>query len=171
MGKNILSVILLLSIVAVPVYAQSDKEVGAKNSRTLLKIPYEDREDLLHVMRNNLKNLDKMINAMADDDFESVQRIAKNMSFNKKKGKGLSRRGNAAFIAMGVKFHAEDTVAVMKAAEKKDRKAILHAMSNMVNICVSCHSAFRVMEWPNNKIYKRPDPIKLNLPKEFKVTK
>jgi len=158
-------------IAAVSVYAQSVKEAGENNSRILLKIPYKDREGLLNVMRNNLNNLNKMINAMADDDFESVQSIANNMSFNKKKGKGLSHRGNAAFIAMGVKFHAEDAVAVMKAAEKKDRKATLRAMSNMVNTCVSCHSTFRVMEWPNNKIYERPSPMKLNLPEGFKVTK
>ena len=171
MSKNIISIVLLLIFAVAPVYAQSDKEVGAKDNRILLEIPYKDREDLSHVMRNNLKNLGKMINAMADNDFKSVQKIAENMSFNKKKGKGLSRRGNAEFIAMGVKFHAEDTVAVMKAAEKKDRKATLYAMSNMVNTCVSCHSAFRVMEWPNNRIYKRPSPMKLNLPKGFKVTK
>jgi len=171
MRNNILSLIILFLIASVPAYAQSDNENIVKNNRILLKIPFEDREGLLNVMRNNLKSLNKMINAMADDDFKEVQNIAKNMSFNKKKGKGLSYRGNAAFIAMGVKFHAEDTVAVMKAAETKDRKATLRAMSNMVNTCVSCHSIFRVMEWPNNKTYKRPTPMKLNLPKEFKVTK
>jgi len=171
MNNNIISVILLLLIAAVPAYAQSDNESKVKNKRILLKIPYEDREGLLNVMRNNLKNLNKMINAMADDDFKSVQKIAKNMSFNKKKGKGLSRRGNAAFMAMGVKFHAQDTVSVMKAAETKDRKATLRAISNMVNTCVSCHSTYRVLEWPNNKVYKRPSPMKLNLPKEFKATK
>ena len=74
-------------------------------------------------------------------------------------------------MAMGVKFHAEDTIAVMKAAEKEDRKATLYAMSNMVNTCVSCHSTFKVMEWPNNKVYKRPNPMKLNLPNGFKVSK
>jgi len=171
MSKNIRSVMLLLLLAAVPSYAQSVKKAGASDSRTLLKIPYKDREGLLNVMRINLNNLNKMINAMADDDFKSVHRIAKNMSFNKKKGKGLSRRGNAAFMAMGVKFHAEDTVSVMKAAEKKDRKATLRAMSNMVNTCVSCHSTFRVMEWPNNKIYKQPSPMKLDLPEGFEVKK
>ena len=40
-------------------------------------------------MRHNLRNLNKMINAMADDDFKSVQTIAKNMSFNKKKVKAF----------------------------------------------------------------------------------
>ncbi len=171
MGKNFLSIAFLFLFVVALVHAQSDKEVGVKNERILLKIPYKDREGLLHVMRNNLKNLGNMINAMADDDFQSVQKIASNMSFNKKKGKGLSRRGNAAFAAMGVKFHAEDTIAVMKAAEKKDRKATLQAMSNMVNTCVSCHATFRLMEWPDNKTYKRPPPIKLKLPQGFKFSK
>ena len=171
MRNNILSLILFFLIASAPAYAQSNNEHIAKNHRTLLKIPFEDREGLLNVMRNNLKNLNKMINAMANDDFKEVQNIAKNMSFNKKKGKGLSHRGNAAFIAMGVKFHAEDTVAVMKAAETKDRKATLRAMSSMVSTCVSCHSTFRVMEWPNNKVYKQPSPMKLNLPNGFKVEK
>ena len=169
MNRNILIVASLLLFTAVPVYAQSSKEISEKDNRILLKIPYEDREALLHVMRNNLKNLGKMIDAVADNDFKSVRVIAKSMSFNKKKGKGLSRRGNAAFIAMGVKFHAKDTVVVMKAAEKKDRKATLHAMSDMVNSCVACHSKFRVMEWPDNKLYKRPEPKKLLLPEGFKV--
>ena len=169
MSNNILSIALLLLFATGPAYAQSDKGESAKDNRILLKIPYEDRKDLLHVMRNNLNNLGKMINAMADDDFNSVREIAKNMSFNKKKGKGLSRRGNAAFIAMGVKFHAEDTVAVMNAAKTKNRKATLAAMSNMVNTCVACHSTFRVTEWPDNKFYKRPEAKKLFLPKGFKM--
>ena len=148
---------------------QPDKAVIPKNNRILLKIPFEDRENLLHVMRNNLQNLGKMIDAMADNDLDKVKKIAGNMSFNKKKGKGLSHRGNAAFIAMGVKFHAVDTIAVMKAAETKDRNATLHAMSSMMNTCVACHSTFRVSEWPDNKHYKRPEARKLHLPEGFKV--
>lgn len=148
---------------------QSDKTVTAKNNRILLKIPFEDRENLLHVMRNNLKNLGRMIDAMANNDFDEVKKIAGNMSFNRKKGKGLSHRGNTAFIAMGVKFHAVDTIAVMKSAETKDRNATLHAMSSMINTCVACHTTFRVSEWPDNKHYKRPEARKLYLPQGFKV--
>ena len=171
MNQNIISLILFLLISAVPVYAQQDNGSNTTSSRILLKIPYKDREGLMKVMRNNLQSLNKMISAMAENDFKSVQSIAKNMSFNKKKGKGLSRRGNAAFMAMGIRFHTEDTAAIMKAAEKRDRKATLHAMANMVSTCVACHSTFRVMEWPNNKSYKRPNPMKLVLPKEFNATK
>jgi len=58
----------------------------------------------------------------------------------------------------------------MKAAERKDRKATLHSMSKMVKTCVACHSAFRVMEWPDNKTYKRPKSTKLILPKGYEIT-
>lgn len=171
MKAIILSAMLLSFIAAFPISAQSDEGLRNEGGRILLKIPFEDRENLLRVMRNNLSNLNKMIYAVAEDDFKTVQEVAEKMSFNEKKGKGLSSRGNAAFIAMGVKFHAEDTVAVVKAAEKKDRKATLHAISNMMNTCESCHSAFRVMEWPNNKVYKRPPPMKLMLPEGYNHTK
>jgi len=172
MNKNNLLILTLLLWMASPLYAQSGRDTNNTKSdnRILLKIPYEDREDLTRTMRSNLKNLGKMIDAMSNDDFKSVQEIAEQMSFNKKKGKGLSRRGNPAFTAMGVQFHAVDTIAVMKAAETKERNATLHAMSKMVDTCVVCHSTFRVMEWPDNKIYKRPEPTKLILPKGYKIT-
>ena len=172
MNKKYFIITFLLSCIMFQVHAQSDKGMKEKkpNNRILLKIPYEDREDLMRVMQSNLKKLGEMIDAMAGNDFNSVHKIAEKMSFNKKKGKGLSRRGNPAFTAMGVQFHAVDTIAVMKAAETKDRKATLHAMSKMVSTCVACHSTFRVMEWPNNKHYKRPKPTDLILPEGYKIT-
>ena len=125
--------------------AQTDSDSEAHNStsakRTLLEIPYSDREGLLRIMRGNLESLGKMIEAMSNDDFDAVQQISEKMSFNKKKGKGLARRGNKAFTAMGVQFHAVDTIAVMNAAKSKDRKATLQAMSKMVTTCVACHSS------------------------------
>ena len=171
MNKNNLLIAFVFLCAMFPAHAQSDNGIdeNISSNRTLLEIPYEDREDLLRVMRANLKNLGKMISAMADDDFKSVQEISEKMSFNKKKGKGLSRRGNPAFTAMGVQFHAIDTIAVVKSAEKKDRKATLHAMSEMVNTCVACHSTFKAMEWPDNKFYKRPEPTELILPKGYKA--
>lgn len=135
-----------------------------KDKRVLLEIPYQDREDLLRVMRKNLASLGKLIDAMANDDFESAAETADKMTFNKKKGKGLARRGNDAFTAMGVQFHAVDALEVKKAAEAKNRQRTLNAMSNMVSSCVACHATFKVVEWPDNKIYQRPEPSELNLP-------
>jgi len=178
--KHLKQIKMKLNIVALTVFllfslqarcdSNNEDNKSISNSRILLTIPYSDRENLLHVMRNNLENLGKMIDAMSSDDFEAVQKIADSMSFNKKKGKGLARRGNNAFTAMGVQFHAEDTIAVMKAAKDKDRKETLIAMSKMVNTCVACHSTFRVMEWPDDKEYERPESTELILPEGYKIT-
>ena len=154
----------IAAVVSQPVLAASGEKVQRPETRTLLTIPYEDRENLLRVMRKNIANLGQMIDAMADDDYKTVETIADKMSFNKKKGKGLARRGSPAFTAMGVQFHAIDAVAVKQAAKSKNRKATLHAMSNMVSTCVACHATFRVMEWPGNKVYVRPEPTPLVLP-------
>jgi len=165
--KRVITFFGVLSVVGVlppPVLAASGENVHQTENRTLLTIPYEDREDLLRVMRKNISNLGQMINAMADDDYKTVEAIANKMSFNKKKGKGLARRGNPAFTAMGVQFHALDALAVIKAAKSKNRKATLHAMSKMVSTCVACHATFRVMQWPDNKVYARPKPTPLILP-------
>ena len=153
-----------VSILSQPVLAESGKKVHKPDNRTLLTIPYQDREDLMGVMRKNLASLGGLIDAMAEDDFKTVEKIANKMTFNKKKGKGLARRGNPAFTAMGVQFHGLDALAVKKAAEARDRKGTLRAMSRMVSSCVACHAAFKVMEWPDNKTYKRPDPTPLILP-------
>jgi len=143
---------------------QADKNTLQENKRTLLTIPYQDREHLLHVMRKNLVNLGRLINAMAEDDFKTVEKIADKMSLSEKKARGLARRGNPAFTAMGLQFHGLKAPAVKKAAKARDRKATLHAMSRMVSTCVSCHATFRVMEWPGNKFYTQPESTPLVLP-------
>jgi len=158
-----------VSVLSQVVWAGTGEKAHKPDKRTLLSIPYEDREDLLRVMRKNISNLGQMINAMAKDDFKTVEKLANEMSFNKKKGQGLARRGNPAFTAMGVQFHAVDTLAVKEAAESKDRKGTLRAMSRMVSTCVTCHATFRVMEWPDNKVYRRPNPTPLFLPPGFDI--
>lgn len=158
------SVVGVASILSQPVVAEQARKTQEMDNRTLLTIPYEDREDLLRVMRKNLTSLGEMIDAMAEDDFKTVEKVADKMSFNEKKGQGLARRGNPGFTAMGVQFHAVDAIAIKKAAETKNRNGTLRAMSRMVSSCVACHESFKVIEWPNNKIYKRPAPSPLVLP-------
>jgi len=154
----------VVSILSQPMLAESGKKALKPDKRTLLTIPYQDREHLLHVMRNNLANLGRLIDAMSEDNFKAVEKITSKMSLNEKKARGLSRRGNPAFTATGLQFHGLKVLAVKKAAEAGDRKGTLRAMSRMVSTCVGCHATFRVMEWPDNKSYKQPEPVPLVLP-------
>jgi len=178
MNKRYRRLFLLIAISALsqPTLAESGKQTIQagkntlqENKRTLLTVPYEDREHLLHVMRKNLINLGRLIDAIAEDDFKTVEKIADNMSLNEKKARGLARRGNPTFTAMGLQFHGLKAPAVKKAAVAGDRKATLHAMSRMVSSCVSCHATFRVMEWPDNKFYTQPKPSPLVLPEGIVV--
>ena len=140
------------------------KKLLEADERALLKIPFEDREDILRVMRGNLNQVRQMVGALAEDDFETVEKVANEMTFNKKKGDGLAIRGNAAYTAMGVQFHAINTVELKEAAHAKDGKRILRALNTTLSTCTSCHATFKVTEWPDNKSYLRPAPIPLKLP-------
>ena len=166
--RSIVAITIISLFVCYPIVANAADSAGAEG-RSLLKIPFKDREDILRVMRGNLASLGEMIEAMAEDDYKAVEEIADRMAFNKKKSKGLARRGDQAFAAMGVQFHAVDVIEVKKAAGAKDRKATLRAMSTMVSTCVACHSTFKLVEWPDNKTYKRPEPVPLDLPPNVKI--
>jgi cytochrome c556 len=155
---------------ATPGFAESPQKKSPEvDDRVLLKIPFEDREDLLRVMRGNLNQVKQMVGALAEDDFETVEKVANEMTFNKKKGDGLSIRGNAAYTAMGVQFHAIDTVELKDAARAKDSKRVLRALNTTLSTCTSCHATFKLTEWPDNKSYSRPAPIPLNLPEGAKI--
>jgi len=139
------------------------------DNRVLLTIPFEDREDLLRVMRGNLNQVKQMLEALAENDFAGVEKVANEMTFNKKKGDGLAIRGNAAYTAMGVQFHAVRTVELRDAARAKDGKRVVRALSSTLDTCTSCHATFKLTEWPDNKTYARPAPIPLDLPAGAKV--
>jgi len=150
---------------ALPAFA-----AGAEaDNRVLLTIPFADREDLLRVMRGNLIQVKQMLEALAENDFAGVEKVANEMTFNKKKGDGLAIRGNAAYTAMGVQFHAVRTMALRDAARAKDGKRVLRELSATLDTCTSCHATFKLTEWPDNKTYARPAPIPLNLPAGAKI--
>jgi len=157
--------IAIAGTAALPAFA-----AGAEtDNRVLLTIPFEDREDLLRVMRGNLIQVKQMLEALAENDFAAVEKVANEMTFNKKKGDGLAIRGNAAYTAMGVQFHAVRTVDLRDAARAKDGKRVVRALSSTLDACTSCHATFKVTEWPDNRSYARPAPIPLDLPPGAKI--
>jgi len=158
--------ISIAAAAALPALAAAGAEA---DKRVLLTIPYEDREDILRVMRGNLNQVKQMVGALAEDDFATIEKVANEMTFNKKKGDGLAIRGNAAYAAMGVQFHAVNTVELRDAARAKDGKRVLRALNTTLSTCTSCHATFKVMEWPDNRSYARPAPVSLELPPGAKI--
>lgn len=79
----------------------SAADAPTQDQRTLLTIPFEDREDILRVMRGNLDQVRQIIEALSRQDYAAIERIADQLSFDRKKADGLARRGNAGYAAMG----------------------------------------------------------------------
>lgn len=136
--------------------------------RELLPLPYETRNKLLHKMNEeNLGALGQMLEALSRDDFGEVARVANSLSYSTKTEQGAPRRGSTTFAVMATDFHGQKMPAVREAAEKGDRREVLRRMSEAVNSCMACHAAVRLVEWPDNRSYETPGPVKLpeGLPK------
>jgi protein-S-isoprenylcysteine O-methyltransferase Ste14 len=137
------------------------------DKRVLLTIPFEDREDILRTMRGNLDQISRIVTALVRGDFAAIEKVADELAFNKKKAEGLASRGSAAYAAMGVQLHAVLAEDIKKAAQSRDTKRVLEALDATLAQCAtSCHTAFKVMEWPDNKTYQRPPAIPLHVPQK-----
>lgn len=141
----------------------------AKDTRVLLTIPFEDREAMLKEMRTNLEQVRRLFVAYVESDFGAIEKIADEISVNRKRAQVVVRRGNPEYTAMAVQFHAGNTMEIREAARSKDPKRVATAINTALQACVACHATFRLTEWPDNKIYPRPDPIPLDLPEGAKI--
>lgn len=136
----------------------------AKDTRILLTIPFADREAMLGEMRTNLEQVRRLFVAYVESDFGAIEKIADEISLHRKRSQVVVRRGNPAYTAMAVQFHAGNTMEIREAARSKDPKRVATAINTALQACVACHSVFKLTEWPDNKSYPRPDPIPLDLP-------
>ncbi len=139
------------------------------DKRTLLTIPYEDREGMKREMRNNLDQVRRLVAALVNEDFEAIQVVANEISLHKKRSQVVVRRGNADFTAMAVHFHGVLAPEIGRAAQTKDVKRVAQAIDTALHACVACHETFTLTEWPNNRTYVRPEPIPLKLPPGAKI--
>lgn len=157
---------LLLAAGMTPVAGLADQPAPSpvKDTRTLLTIPFEDREAMMAEMRNNLEQVRRLFVAYVANDFAAMEKIADEISVHKKRAQVVVRRGNPTYTAMAVNFHAGHSMAIREAARSKDSKQVAAAINEALQACVACHATYRLTEWPDNKAYARPDPIPLVLP-------
>ena len=162
---------LFLAAGMAPVSCLADQPASptTKDTRTLLTIPFEDREGMMAEMRNNLEQVRRLFVAYVANDFEAMEKIADEISIHKKRAQVVVRRGNPTYTAMAVNFHAGHSVAIREAARSKDQKRVATAINEALQACVACHATYRLTEWPDNKTYARPDPIPLVLPEGAKI--
>jgi len=161
MKNNLLRFILIFLI------SSTNSSTFAEDSRTLLKLPYKNRSDLLKGMRNNNFLMEQIIRALSNNDFKKVEKIASAWLLNPNKNSNLPYRYDHQFVSLAVDFHTTGTVEIIKAARKKNMSATLQSLANFYTRCNSCHDAYRVVEWPDKK-YPEPVAIPLNIPSFYK---
>jgi len=170
MRKDALPILVAAMILAAvagraAVAAETGAESGVTesgDSRALLPIPFATRTKLLHKMnQENLGALGRMLDALSRDDLAQVARIANELSYTAKTEKLSRRRGSVAFAVMATDFHGQKMPAIRRAAEKGDRREVLRRMSEAVQACMGCHATVRLVEWPDDRTYTTPPPVRL----------
>lgn len=169
-GRGYLAAAGALALVLTAGAARAEAPAApATDTRTLLTIPFEDREAMMAEMRNNLEQVRRLFVAYVQNDFAAMEKVADEISIHRKRAQVVVRRGNPTYTAMAVNFHAGHSMEIREAARSKDLKRVAAAIDTALQACVACHATYRLTEWPDNKTYARPDPIPLVLPPGAKI--
>ncbi len=95
-------------------------------------------------MRQHLEAVQEIITSLSRGDFEGVKSAVKPIGYTVKMARMCQHMGAGApgFTERAINFHkTADQIAL--AAESKDSKAILSALSATLQTCTGCHSTYR----------------------------
>lgn len=153
--------LIILLLIPLQLSAKSEKP-----QRTLVKLPFSEREHVLRGMRRYLGAMEKMLGALSRQDFLEVETQASTMLLDDRKLINLGKRENDQFIAAAMQFHSTGVTEIIKSARTKNMQKTLVSLSSFVGRCNACHESFRLIEWPD-KDYPPVKPKKLSAPKDF----
>lgn len=116
-----------------------------QDNRTLVPFPDETKSFFLQTMRQNLSDISQIHRALAGSDFEEAARIAElNLGMG-----GIETHDMLAVHMpegmrnMGIAFHKASSQLALSLQEKDIRKILGH-LANVTQVCVTCHSMYRV---------------------------
>lgn len=149
------SMVVFTVVVLIPVYAAENvphKPVHAKqehrvpqDTRVLVSFTEKTRFYFLETMRQNLSDVSAIQKALAESNFEAAARIAE---FNLGLG-GIKTHNTLAthlpeeMANLGMEFHKASSQLALSLKQKNMTK-ILTDLAGVTQVCVMCHSMFRV---------------------------
>lgn len=151
MYKKITIVALFISLVANAVliykfFYQGEKVELAKDGRTEIKMPEENREFIMKEMRGFLESVQQINEGIAKNDPQIIAKVEKQSGTCKinEVPQGMIRSLPLGFKEMGFNTH-ELFDAMAKMAQKNyDRQQIQEKMNQLLNNCVSCHKTYKI---------------------------
>lgn len=95
-------------------------------------------------MRDHLVAVQEIVLALAEADFEGVEKAAGRIGFSEQMGRMCTHMGAGAkgFTEQGLDFHhTADRIAL--AAKERNSRKILEELGATLKTCTSCHSAWK----------------------------
>jgi hypothetical protein len=117
------------------------------NRRTTIQLTSEEREFVLAEMRIFLESTQQIINGIASGDMDSVSASGRKSGRAAQAGMPDSLAGKlpASFKQLGSETHRKFDELALDAEQLGDGGHALSQLGRLLNNCVSCHSAFRIV--------------------------
>lgn len=154
------SMVVFAAVVLIPVQAaenvphkpghvaQSKQEhPSPQETRVLVTFSENTRFHFLETMRQHLSDISDIQKAMAESNFEAAAKIAEfSMGLGGIKTHNMIAPHMPVEMAnLGMEFHkASSQLALSLTQKKKDMTKILTDLSGVTQVCVMCHSMYRV---------------------------
>lgn len=152
-------VIILSAIVAAFSYKFTVGEVkSSDDGRSAIQLTKDERNALLLEMRIWLQSTQSILAAVSEKNFEEVSRVAKisGMSAEADTPASLFRKLPSAMKALGFDTRKKFDEISDDAIKLRNTEHTIKQLSNTMNNCVACHSAYRFTE-ANRKTFQLED--------------
>lgn len=132
-----------------PLAAQAEQlasQVAAESldTRATVPLPPMMAQHQKENMRAHLAAIQQIVAALSRDDFDAITAAAGRIGYSDTMAQMCTHMGAGApgFTEMALTFHhTADTIG--EAARRRDRSAVLAALSNTLQACTGCHATYR----------------------------
>ena len=155
-------VVILSAIVAAFSYKFTVGEVKpSEDGRLTVQLSKDERNALLLEMRTWLQSTQSILAAVSAKNFEEVSRVAKisGMSAEADTPASLFRKLPAAMKTLGFDTRKKFDEISDDAIKLRSSEHTIKQLSNTMNNCIACHSAYRFTEAYNSPLPTRGNMI------------
>ncbi len=146
---NISLAVIALLVLLIAMMAYKFIVVGStgasSDNRTVILIEPAERSFVLAEMRGFLAGVQRLAEALANEDFARVATVARSMGSGADAGEptGLMGKLPLEFKTLGFSVHADFDRLAKNAAEKPVAKELLRQLSGTLQKCVACHASYQ----------------------------
>ncbi len=148
------SLLLLLLIIGVGIYKflVQGTVVPSSDGRIAVVLSEGERDLVLKEMRGFLIAIQQITSAVIKEDMDMAVTAAKKVGMAAQTGipASLIRKIPLEFKKLGFSTHTQFDQLALDAEQLGDQQHVLQQLSELMNNCVGCHAAYRLVAQPGN---------------------